>query len=610
MDDARTVLASVFGHAAFRPGQDDAVAAFLAGRDAVVLLPTGGGKSLCYQVPAIVRARRGEGPTLVVSPLVALMDDQVAALRARGVAAVALHRSQDAETAKESAAGLRDAALIYVSPERLARPEARARLGRLGLAAVAIDEAHCISQWGHDFRPDYLKLGTLKAEWGVPVLAVTATATPRVLAEIGRSLGLHEPLVVQGQVARPNLRYAVEHLQGDKVRVERAAAWLDRVGVGRKGGGRAIVYAATRKQVVSAAARLKALGFSVDHYHAGRTASARVAAQTRFTASKRTVMVATNAFGMGIDLPDVRLVLHLSAPGSLEAYAQESGRAGRDGDDAACVLLYAHADARTQARLRGNHPPPGAEAGWEGLQAYAFSTACRTQQLVAWFTGREGERCGTCDACAHVDGVVVEVAAARAVSTERKRAALARVAAEDEVQLDASQESAVLAFVEAMKRPAGRALVAQGLRGSKAKPVLRRGLGSNPHHGALQGVPESALLRMLDTMLDDGRLVRKGKKYPTVWLPGKAVRAAAGAGPARPRRDRRTGLAATLATWRQAEARRRRWKPYQVFPDATLAAIVAMRPRTSDALLALPGMGPQRLARFGETLLELVAREP
>lgn len=608
---------AAFGHASLRPGQRQAVDAFLAGRDVQVLLPTGGGKSLGYQLPAVVLAAEGAGPTLVVSPLLSLMDDQVTRLRALGIAATSLHSGTPYRERAAVLDRLSDHALVYVSPERWKSARFRAAVGRIGVARVVVDEAHCISEWGHDFRPDYASLGEVKAALGCPVMAATATATPRVMDEIRESLGLVDPVVVRTPFRRDNLALRVEHHRGDVARTARLVALLDEAGLGRDpAAGRAVVYVATRARTLSVAKALRARKIRAAHYHAGRTGGARTKAQADFADGRAPVIVATTAFGMGIDHPDVRLVVHAQAPATLEAYAQQAGRAGRDGAPSTCALLYAPGDALTHARLRGDAPFPGAVEGWRALQDFVFGSACRMQVLARHFGDDPADAppCGRCDVCVDARAVQTRVAEVRTERAAARQAKDDKAARDLAVELDEAQVASVLAFVDGLRRPVGKRLVASGLRGGRAKRAVRLKLPDNPAFGALRGVPEAAIVAAIEDMLRDGRLARKGKKYPTVWMPGKPVRAGGSATPddggPRRRRGRDTGLRGALRDLRRKEARRRRWKPYQVFPNATLDAIVASRPDTVAALLALPGMGPARIEKFSAPILALVARHP
>jgi len=462
---ATHVLQTVFGYPNFRPGQSAAVDAALEKRDAIVLLPTGSGKSLCFQIPAIVDAEQGRGTTIVISPLIALMQDQVSALTGRGVAAGALNSHQsDLEqqsVVQEFIQGT--LALLYISPERAAQPGFRRLLKRTLIARYAIDEAHCVSQWGHDFRPDYLLLRELREVVDAPVMALTATATPVVLQEIATQLALTDPLQVRTGFDRPNLSFEVLGLRKEEERLATALAQIDAAGIrGRaKRGvipGRAIIYCSTRKVTERVAKFLRGSGVKAGYYHAGRTQLARERAQSAFENARTRVLVATNAFGMGIDIPDIRLIIHFQTPGSLEAYYQEAGRAGRDGEPAHCVLFFGTADLVTQRRLGQSSPASTTmdqrrDDALHMVEQYATQYSCRHQALVSHFTQREDEPdCGRCDVC---KGTAVALDYDGANEPARTPVP----------ELPEQALQTILAAVDRLTRPVGRKNLAQALRG-------------------------------------------------------------------------------------------------------------------------------------------------
>jgi ATP-dependent DNA helicase RecQ len=639
LDDALAVLRDCFGHPGFRPGQAAAIEAVLAGRDAQVLLPTGAGKSSCYQVPAIVAARRGRGTTVVVSPLIALMNDQVDGLRGRGIAAAAIHSQADDGDRVAALDQLQrgELAVAYVSPERAVSPSFLRLLGRTRVAILAIDEAHCVSQWGHDFRPEYLRLRELRAVVDAPMIALTATATPGVMTEIGDALALREPVVVRGEFSRPNLAFEVRHHRGDATRLAETIEALERAGLRqRTGTGRGIVYCSTRKKTESVAADLKAAGFAVGHYHAGRTGLARDRAQSAFALGRTRVLVATTAFGMGVDYPDVRIIVHFQAPGSLEAYYQEAGRAGRDGDPARCLLLFGAADLVTQRRLQD-----GAGAARHGdplvaLERYAHAAHCRQQILCAHFTGRgDHAACGACDVCRDPEAAA---AAQRRPGEGRNRPGRAEGGdggdgERDAAALGAAERAVILAAVAAAPRAVGRINLARALRGSRAKQVVAQGLDRLPQFGALAEASEHAIVAAIDQLIRERRLVRRGRKYPTVALPGsRARRGAERSGPDRAAdraaadraggratdranptlrpRQRTSRVTLELDSYRKRMARQLKWKAYMVFQRGVIAAIDQQRPTSREALARIPGLGPAKIARFGDDILAVVRRQP
>jgi ATP-dependent DNA helicase RecQ len=336
--DPRAVLKRHFGYPAFRPGQEALVRAVLSGRDALGILPTGGGKSVCYQVPAHLLP----GLTLVISPLISLMSDQVDRARAAGLSAALLNSTQAfserARVLDEARRGV--LRLLLLAPERLETAGFREALRHTRVSLVAVDEAHCISEWGQDFRPSYLRIGQLRDVVEAPVLALTATATPRVRDEIAESLRLRDPVRIVGSFDRPNLSWHVLPVRSERERHERLARLV------RSAGAPVVVYAGTRRMVEAIRDRLAAFGLPAEAYHAGLAGEERARVQSAFMSGERRIVVATNAFGMGVDKADVRLVVHWQLPGTLEAYYQEAGRAGRDGDPADCVALHGRADAR------------------------------------------------------------------------------------------------------------------------------------------------------------------------------------------------------------------------------------------------------------------------
>ena len=569
-----------------------------AGGDALVLMPTGGGKSLCYQLPALLR----EGTAIVVSPLIALMQDQVAALRQLGVRAAFLNSTLEAREAllieRDFGAGALD--LLYVAPERLMMPRMLELAARSKLALFAIDEAHCVSQWGHDFRPEYLQLSVLHERFpGVPRIALTATADPHTRAEIVHRLALGEARLFISSFDRPSIRYTVVEKLDARAQVLR---FIREQHPGEAG----IVYCLSRKKVDETAAWLVGQGLAALPYHAGMDPAARAAHQERFQRDEGQVIVATIAFGMGIDKPDVRFVAHLDLPKSIEAYYQETGRAGRDGEPADAWMTYGLGDLVNLRRMLDQSE--GSEefrrvsfAKLDALLGFCESAGCRRVRLLHYF-GEEGQPCGNCDTCLDPPQTWDATEAARkALSciyrTGQRFGAVhlidvLRGKATDRVTQWNHDRLAVFGIGadldDAMWRSVFRQLVAYGY----ARPdhdsygALRLTQASRP---VLKGEQRVEMRRATD---------RKSRSRPAKARTGSAVNPAAN-----------PAVFERLKAWRTAQARSQSVPPYVVFHDATLAAIAAAQPRDLDALSAIPGIGVRKLERYGPTLIELLQLE-
>ncbi len=601
LDDLRDVVRRVWGYDELRPLQAEAMVAALEGRDALVVLATGGGKSLCYQAPALVRP----GLTAVVSPLISLMKDQIDGLVANGVPAAMLTSAQDGHEKSKvhellASGGLK---LLFVAPERLAMPGFFEQLEARGLTTLVIDEAHCISHWGHDFRPEYRKIGELRARRpDLLVQAYTATATEEVRADIVQQLQLRDPCVLVGGFDRPNLTYRFLP-RGDLLSQTLAV-------VRRHQGGAGIVYCLRRRDVDKLAAELAAEGVSCLPYHAGMTAPLRKLHQERFLSESIQVIVATVAFGMGIDRPDVRFVVHASLPKGVEQFSQETGRAGRDGLPAECVLLFTGGDYAQWRSLAERSETSDLDGQLRRLgQMFGFATgaACRHRFLVEHFgqafeSGQAG--CGACDVCL---GELPTVADSQVVAQK------------------------ILSCVVRCEQSFGATHVADVLRGAETERIRRARHDGLSTYGLLKGHTAREIRHWIEQLVGQGHLRVADGNYPTLYLSQSGVEVMRAERPATlfasvkpPTAGRKKRSLAELAAeegappvdaalfeelrgLRRELAAERGVPPYVIFNDRTLSLLAGYKPRTPEQFLAIKGVGEKKAADLGSTFLAAIA---
>jgi ATP-dependent DNA helicase RecQ len=595
VEQLRAILRKYWGYDEFRPLQQEAMRAVTSNHDSVVVLPTGGGKSLCFQAPALAMP----GLAVVVSPLISLMKDQVDSLTDCGVAAACVNSSLAFDQRRRVADEIRVGRLklLYLSPERLMTEQTLQFLQQVPLSFIAIDEAHCISDWGHDFRPEYRMLRQLKDSFqGIALHAYTATATQRVRDDIVRELRLAEPEVLVGSFDRPNLVYRVQR-RSDRLRQIRDV-------IDRHKNDSGIIYCIRRSDVEEICASLTADGRQALPYHAGMSDDDRRKNQDAFINDRARIIVATVAFGMGIDKSDVRYVIHAAAPKSLEAYQQESGRAGRDGLEAECCLFYSAADFQTWRKLQQELPPQALEAAMTvlaGIEKFAGTMRCRHQAIVGYFGQQlDSENCKACDVClAELDLV------------------------EDSLVIAQKIISCVLRLKEAF----GLGYTSQVLTGSRDQRILENGHDQLSTWGLLNAFDKRAVGDWIDQLVDQGFLQRSEDEYPVLKVTAGGRRVLKGEvtpqllKPAdRKRREAREqkaaltswegvdrGLFEELRSLRRRKADERGLPPFIIFSDATLRDMARRRPSTPESLLEVHGIGERKSAQYGDDFLKQIA---
>jgi ATP-dependent DNA helicase RecQ len=617
--DLKLELYNRFGFREFRPGQEDSILSILKGQDTVSILPTGAGKSLIYQLPASLQKNK---LTLVISPLIALMKDQAESLLAKGIPAAFCNSTMDEldQMLVLSKAVRGEILVLLVSPERALSPSFQKVFKEMSIFSLIVDEAHCVSQWGHDFRPEYRQIHVLRERHPqpkFPIVALTATATEKVRSDVQSVLGMVNPKIVVSSFFRPNLKFSVEYPDSEREKADRLLELLSPWRKPSGSVGRAIVYCATRKKTDETYELLKDFGFSVGKYHAGRTDGIRERTQNAYSSGKVPILVATNAFGMGMDQPDVRLVVHYQVPASLEAYYQEAGRAGRDGNESLCILFYKAGDVATQAFMISKEANfKGGDTLLKHIKEYANREECRQIQLCRYF-GEKISPCGNCDICLDAGQNVKrsKFILAEQIKVQKR---------EEKKKYDflPEDEEVILEFLKQHPAVFGKTIIAKTLVGKRTKDVLRYRMEKNSFFANLEGIPEEAVVSKLESWVDSKKVLVSGNKYPKLYLPQYNKQSLK-----RNRNQNEEGSHTSSATtkikrpptlnsqilkelmsYRDKKSRQLKWKKFMVFQNPVLKRIAESKPRTLSELGATKGVGPAKVEKFGSDILEIISK--
>lgn len=583
LQKAIDALQQYFGYSSFREGQQQAIASVLAGDDTLVIMPTGGGKSLCYQVPALTLP----GTTLVISPLISLMKDQVDMLQAAGINAAFINSSLSYEEAEDVLyqARMGQLKLLYIAPERLENESFCMTLAHLQVPLIAIDEAHCISQWGHDFRPSYRIVNRIKDLWAVPptIVALTATATPHVREDICNLLDISDDHTFITGFSRPNLTFSV--LRGEN----RDQYIMKYVGNNKQDAG--IIYCATRKAVEHISSLLAKKGIKAGKYHGGLADEERTEMQQKFLEDELTVMVATNAFGMGINKTNVRFVIHYQMPRNMESYYQEAGRAGRDGLPSDCILLYSSSDEQTQRFLidqaQDRSRIPLELTKLQEMIDYCHTEDCLQNYITSYFGEETTELCGKCNRCI-----------------------------DERPQVDMTVEAQkVLSCVVRMGQKFGKVLISQVLAGSNNKKVQEFGFNKLPTYGILKEMNAKEIAHFIEFCIAEKLLAVSNGQFPTILMTEQGKEVLMGnrkvlrrSAPVVKAVSDEDPLFEHLRNIRKEISATEGVPPYVVFSDKTLKELSAKKPTTSEDFLEINGVGANKLEKYGDAFIEAISQ--